>query len=421
MNGDSLPTPSRTPGPTGSGLRFDVAKRRGKGAADATGPSAATGHSCGCGCSSASAAADPPERPSACCAPKTDSDGSSCCGGAKAGRPDWLLWLPLAVLVPALACHWGAPALLAAMPAWLVSFAHAAAELAAKAWWGIAAGIVAVAVIGRIPRELVVAALGRGHSLSGILRATAAGVLLDLCNHGILLVAMQLYKKGASTGQTLAFLIASPWNSLSLTLILASLIGWKWMIVFVGLSAAIGVVAGLVADRLVTTGKLPANPNSETGLSADFRLKPALRALAVALVPTPRNLGRLAIDGMRESRMILRWIFLGIVLAAAIRALVPDASFAAWFGPSLGGLLWTLLATTAIEVCTEGSSPVAADLLTRAHAPGNAFTFLMGGAATDLTALLALRQTTGSWKIALALIWLTLPQVFVVSWLLNQA
>jgi len=123
---------------------------------------------------------------------------------------------------------------------------------------------------------------------------------------------------------------------------------------------------------------------------------------------------------LRESRMILRWIFLGIVLAAAIRALVPDHSFAAWFGPSLSGLLFTLLATTLIEVCTEGSSPIAADLLTRAHAAGNAFTFLMGGAATDYTAIMALRQATGSWKISLALPLLTLPQTLVISWLLNQ-
>lgn len=330
-----------------------------------------------------------------------------------------MLWLPLGVLAAALTIHWLAPAAPAAGPAWLQTFIHATAALLAKAWWGIAAGIVAVAILSRVPRELVAAALGRGDSLAGILRATAAGILLDLCNHGILLVGMQLYKKGASTGQTLAFLIASPWNSLSLTLILAALIGWKWMLAFVALSAVIGVVAGLTAERLVAAGKLPANPN-QRDLPAGFRLGPALREVAAALVPTPRNLARLALDGLRESRMILRWIFLGIVIAAAVRALVPDASFAAWFGPTLTGLLLTLLATTVIEVCTEGSSPVAADLLTRAHAPGNAFTFLMAGAATDYTEIMALRETTRSWKTTLALPLLTVPQVLVISWLLNH-
>jgi uncharacterized membrane protein YraQ (UPF0718 family) len=59
-------------------------------------------------------------------------------------------------------------------------------------------------------------------------RATLAGVCLDLCSHGILAVGMKLYERGASTGQVMAFLLASPWNSFSLTLILFGLIGVSW-------------------------------------------------------------------------------------------------------------------------------------------------------------------------------------------------
>ena len=97
-----------------------------------------------------------------------------------------------------------------------------------RMWWGILFGIVAVGVIGMIPRQFITAILGPGGRFSGILRACGAGLLLDLCNHGILLVGMKLYERGASLGQIFAFLIASPWNSLSTTLILISLIGIKW-------------------------------------------------------------------------------------------------------------------------------------------------------------------------------------------------
>lgn len=418
------------PEPPRGGLRFDVRRRRERAATGGAASRADENNADAC-CGNVAAVPSTGDRPcccggveraapaagSCCGAPAAETAGS-CCSAAR-GRPDWLLWIPLTLLAAALAAQWLAPTRLAAGPAALGVFCHAAAALARQAWWGIAAGILAVAVLARVPRELVAAALGRGHSFTGILRATAAGILLDLCNHGILLVGMQLYRKGASLGQTLAFLIASPWNSLSLTLILASLIGWKWMLAFVLLSAVIGIAAGWTADRMVAAGTLPANPNHR-GLPVDFRLAPALRGVLASLVPTPANLLRLAGDGWRESRMILRWIFLGLVLAAAVRALLPDASFAAWFGPTPLGLLLTLLATTVIEVCTEGSSPIAADLLARAHAPGNAFAFLMAGAATDYTELLALRQTTGSWKLSLALPFLTVPQVLLVGWLLNH-
>ncbi len=57
--------------------------------------------------------------------------------------------------------------------------------------------------------------------------------MLDLCNHGILMVAMKLYERGASIGQVMAFLIANKWNSLTLTLILVGLIGLKWTLLFI--------------------------------------------------------------------------------------------------------------------------------------------------------------------------------------------
>lgn len=151
-----------------------------------------------------------------------------------------------------------------------------------------------------------------------------------------------------------------------------------------------------------------------------MRMHEALAEAWRNIRPGNGNLGRMARGAWTESRMILRWIFFGFALAAAIRAFVPDDVFSQYFGPTLLGLLLTLVATTVIEVCSEGSSPIAADLLHRAAAPGNAFTFLMAGAATDYTEIMALRETTRSWKATLALPLLTTPQVLVVSWLINQ-
>jgi uncharacterized membrane protein YraQ (UPF0718 family) len=318
------------------------------------------------------------------------------------------------------ACGLAVHFLFPSAPKWLMTYGHGCWELLSRAWWGLLFGIVAVAVIGRVPRELVAAILGKGGTISGLLRAVGAGVMLDLCNHGILMVGMGLYKRGASLGQTIAFLIASPWNSLSLTLILAALIGWKWMIVFILLSAVVAIVTGWLVDRLVIAGKIPANPNA-TDLPVGYRAGPALKEAAASLRPSWSNYLQLAREGIASSRMVLRWILFGFVLTALIRALVPEASFAEWFGPSVAGLFLTLLATTLIEVCSEGSSPIAADILNRAHAPGNAFVFLMAGAATDYTELFSLRETTRSWKAVLALPLISTPQVLLIGWLLQNA
>lgn len=101
-------------------------------------------------------------------------------------------------------------------------------ELANTIYRGVALGIVMIAILGKVPKEFVMSVLGTKRGASGIWRATFAGVLLDLCSHGILMVGAKLYERGDSAGQVMAFLVASLWNSFSLTLILIALVGLLW-------------------------------------------------------------------------------------------------------------------------------------------------------------------------------------------------
>lgn len=358
-----------------------------------------------------------------CCTPKPKPDpsqgNSSCCGSSGGGSKrkfDWLLWGSLVLVMAGYIGHWF---MHDQLPAQAAHFSHGVFELMNAMWWGLALGILAVGLLSWVPREWVAAVLGKPGSVSGILRAMSAGLILDLCNHGILLVAMKLYERGASYGQTLAFLIASPWNSLSLTLILVALIGLKWTLVFILLSGLIAVVTGLLCEALVRTGKIPPNPN-HVELPEGFQLGKEIKARLRALRFDGGAVLGLLKSALGESTMILRWIFFGTVLAAAIRAFVPADAFGAWFGPTWAGVLLTLAAATVIEVCSEGSSPIAADLVTRAAAPGNGFAFLMAGAATDYTEIMALKETARSWKMAFILPLLSLPQVVVVAWALNH-
>ena len=328
---------------------------------------------------------------SPCGAPALET---SCCPSEKRQR-DYLLWVSGSiVLVGYLLGFWFADG--ESLPRWLTVMSSGIFELLNTMWWGLLAAVVFVGLLERIPRELIMATLGQGGTFKGIARATFAGLLLDLCSHGILMVGTKLYQKGASLGQLMAFLIASPWNSLSLTIIMLTLIGFKWTLIYISLSLLIGLISGVIFDRL------------------------ELKKLFAAASFTPRSIGALLWDGLKDSRMVFRWLFFGLVLATAIRAFVPLDTYNTLFGPTLIGLLLTLVAATMIEVCSEGSTPIAADLVMRAGAPGNGFTFLMAGIATDYTEIMILKDLTKSWKIALFLPLVTLPQVLVLGWILNQ-
>lgn len=355
-----------------------------------------------------------PKPVTSCCGPQPDDPS---CHSQKQ-RPDYLLWVSGTIVLLCYVLYWlvdGHPDL----PQWLVVMTSGVYELINRMWWGLLAAVIFVGLLERIPRDLVMSALGQGGTLKGIVRATFAGVLLDLCSHGILMVGTKLYERGASLGQLMAFLIASPWNSLSLTIILVALIGFGWTLAFVLLSMAVGVVTGLIFDRLVSKGVLPANPNNgeiTNGDSVGRQLAQLIKAVRI----TPVGILAVLRDGLKDSKMVFRWVFFGIVMATAIRAFVPMETYQTLFGPTVAGLLLTLLAATVIEVCSEGSTPIAADIVTRAAAPGNGFTFLMAGIATDYTEVMVIRDMTKSWKIALFLPLISVPQILVIGWVLNQ-
>ncbi len=350
---------------------------------------------------------------SCCCESKKPEPEEEHCCGSKA-RIDVLLWGSLLVVVFAYGAHlFGLEEVLgwAAM----TDFTHGVHELMTKMWWGVVAGILAVGVMHQVPREAIMKVMGKSGSVTGIGRAVLGGVALDLCNHGILLVGMKLYERGATLGQVFAFLIASPWNSFSLTLILIALIGLPMTLLFILFSAVIALVTGILVDKCIHP------PNRESVELEDTVLSwgEVWQRTRASFPTKSRFVPVIVKDGVKESRMVLRWVFFGVVLAALIRALLDPSTFHEWFGPSVAGLFLTLAGATIIEVCSEGSTPIGADLVTRAGAPGNGFVFLMAGAATDYTEIMALKETTGRWGKALLLPAVTVPQVLIIGYLLN--
>lgn len=353
-------------------------------------------------------------RPSLPCCGSGPAD-SVAAGGVALPRIDWLLAGAGAIIIIAYLASFG----LDHGALWgLGHFTHAIRDMMNLMWWGILLGMLAVGLIDRVPRQFVIGIIGRDQGAKSLLRAVLAGVVLDLCNHGVLMVGAKLYERGASLGQVFAFLIASPWNSLSLTIIIGVMMGWGWMAVFIVASLVIAFVTGLIVEALERAGKVERNPN-RVDLPDDFHV---WRAAGAGMRAQRYDLA-FACDVARRSvtasRIVLRWLLFGVVLAALIQATVPTDVFAAWFGATVLGLFATLLAAILIEVCSEGSVPIAADLMHRAAAPGNAFTFLMAGVATDYTEVLVLREVTGRLKAALLLPLLTVPQVVAVGLTLN--
>ncbi|MCP4393043.1 MAG: ATPase [Alphaproteobacteria bacterium] len=351
----------------------------------------------------------------------------SCCdtGGQSNGskKLDYILWVSLIVVITSYFLH----QIGISLPAKAGMFTQSVHDLINEMAIGLIVGMLFAGIMDYIPKEFFAKVLGQDKGFWGVLRASIAGVILDMCNHGILMVAAKLYNKGVKISQVIAFLVASPWNSLSLTFILWSLIGLKLTLLFTFLSLVVAFITGIAFEIMLNKGIIPENPNAIPGaISKDETLKNILKNGFNEVKENNNHCSScILVDFINRtilgSKMIVKWILFGTVLASLITTFVHAEVFTAYFGPSLIGLGLTLIAATIIEVCSEGSVPIASQLVNVAGAAGNAFVFLMAGAATDYTEIMILKETTKSWKIPLLLPLVATPQILLLGYIINLA
>ena len=297
-------------------------------------------------------------------------------------------------------------------------------------WWAIIICFLIGGIIDYfIPRQYIEKYLSR-HRKRTILYSIIFGFLMSACSHGILAISIELYKKGASTSSVVAFLLASPWANLPITILLFSFFGIK--AAFIVLSAlVVALITGLIYQRLEQKNLVECNKcthGEDKEVLRDFSIIQDIKRRWREYKFTTKNNINAVKGTLRGSwaltKMVMWWLIIGIIMAAFARAYIPTHIFEHYMGPTLLGLLVTLFFATIIEVCSEGSSPLAFEIYDKsvqAGAPafGNSFTFLMAGVATDYTEIGLIWQNIGR-KAAIWLPIITVPQILLLGFLFNM-
>lgn len=275
-------------------------------------------------------------------------------------------------------------------------------------WWAIGLGFLIGGLIEiLVPENLMVNLLGKGKK--SIFIAVFLGFLASACSHGILAIAVSLYKKGASTAATLAFLLAAPWANLAITILLFALFGTKALLI-IGGAILVAIVAGFIFRFLEQKGFIE-------GRKEEVLQKKKLETWY--WVGWPKLARGMFASFWSLSKMVFWWVLLGFFLASILGSFVPESFFHRFFGPSFLGMLATLALATVIEVCSEGSAPMAFELFQKTGAFGNVFVFLMAGVATDFTEFGIVLTNIGK-KAAIALVVVTVPLILLLGFLFNN-
>ncbi len=276
-------------------------------------------------------------------------------------------------------------------------------------WWAVLLGLVLGGFIDYfVPDGFIIRLLGQRRKTT-LVNAVLAGFLMSACSHGILAIAIQLYKKGASVPAVVTFLLASPWANLPMTVLLFGFFGWQAAYFVVG-AMAIALTTGVVFTVLDRLGLIegPAETAEPGDVSWDRLAHLDVRDAARGVLA----------GGISLANMVLWWILIGVMAAAIIGAYVPEHFFMQWLGPDFAGMLVTLLFATVIEVCSEGTSPLAFEIFTQVGVLGNPFVFLMAGVATDYTEIGLLWSNIGR-RTAIWLPVVTVPQILALGLVFN--
>ncbi|MEI6631136.1 MAG: permease [bacterium] len=290
-----------------------------------------------------------------------------------------------------------------------------------RIWWAMLLGLLLGGVIDYyIPRQYISKILSR-KSPSTIFNAVFLGFLMSACSHGILALSIQLHKKGASNPAVVSFLLASPWANITITVMLLAFFGLKGLFIIIS-AIIVAINTGFIFMFLEKKGLIEINKNTQEvpeAFSIIADLKRRLNDYQFKISTLTSDFKGVIKGALALSDMVLWWVILGMLIASLANAYIPAHFFHRFMGPTLSGLLVTLALATVIEVCSEGSSPLAFGIYQSTGAIGNSFVFLMAGVVTDYTEIGLLWSNVGR-RVALWMPAVSVPQVILIGYLANR-
>ncbi|BDM74108.1 membrane protein (plasmid) [Streptomyces nigrescens] len=255
------------------------------------------------------------------------------------------------------------------------SVLHALSIAGSMTWeitWALILGFALSAVVQAVVHKSTVVSLLGDDRPRTLALAAGLGAASSSCSYAAVALARSLFRKGAHFTAAMAFEIASTNLVIELGVILALLMGWQFTAAeFVGGPVMI-VVLAVLFRLLLRDGLLrQAREQAERGLSGAMEGHAAMDmsvrregSFARRLL-SPEGATATSHVFVMEWAAILRDLVLGLLIAGAIAAWVPDAFWRSFFfeGHPLAAKLWGPvigpLVAIASFVCSIGNVPLA--------------------------------------------------------------
>jgi len=275
---------------------------------------------------------------------------------------------------------------------WLHALVHALAIAGSMTWqilWALILGFLLSAVIQAVVRrETIVKRLGDDR-IRTLALATGLGVASSSCSYAAVALARSLFKKGSSFTAAMVFEIASTNLVVELGVILAVLLGWQFTAAeFIGGPIMIVLIALIfrlfLRKRMIDDARSQANRNLAGSMEGHAAMDMSImeEGSLVSRLRSKKAITSISHIFVMEWAAVIRDIVLGLLIAGAIAAWVPNSFWGHFFatghpllskvwGPIIGPIVGLLS-----FVCSIGNVPLAGVLWNGGISFGGVVSFL---------------------------------------------
>ncbi len=258
------------------------------------------------------------------------------------------------------------------------------------------------------------------HRLAGYFLATIFGAITPFCSCSSIPLFLGFTSAGIPLGITMAFLITSPMINEVAVILLGSMLGMKFLIIYVITGIMAGILGGFIIDLLKADRYLTPIGQRAAGIGTGRDGTSSSIQTMVKRKLTLRERHVFAVDELKSifSR-VWKWVLIGVGLGAALHGFIP----AGWISEHLGsGSWWSVPAAVFLGIPlysgASGIIPVIESLLSHGLPVGTAMAFMMSVVAASFPEFMMLKQVM---KPKLLILFFVMLLVFftIAGWLFN--
>ena len=271
--------------------------------------------------------------------------------------------------------------------------------------WLILGLLIAGLMKAWVPTKILSKHLGHGNK--AIVKAALIGAPLPLCSCGVIPVATELKRSGASAPATSAFLVATPETGVDSVSVSYALLG-PILAIYRPITAILSAIfTGVLVASSKSQSTSPSSSQAVTSCCAKKTAEPKTETVKKTSSCCASKVERKSntvisktLSGIRYSATqlvddLIKWLLVGLLFATIVRTFVP-ASFLLSYGSGLSAMLVMIAMSIPMYICATASTPIAAGFILAGISPGTALVFMMAGPATNISTLGVIKNEMGT-------------------------